>query len=427
MKKIVRFVVLVVFTGLSTFYGFNVKAQASLAPDSVTMGVSYANEVYYNMNTGIVLSTPRDQWDIAFRASILSSSIITNDGTGVVLYTYPNSDTNGWATLDTTGLSSWPQMFNDQDDWENGAFSRNATGHPDYGWGIYNSTTHNLKGDSIFIIKLRNESFRKLWIKRKYSSLNTYVFKYAFLDGSDEHEITLDCNPYAAKDYVGYNLAMNVTVDFQPPKTDWDVVFTKYMSIQPNGDPYPVVGVLSNPNVGVGEYAQVGPGYSDWSTNGFDFSRQVIGWDWKVFDMTNFVYICYDSLVYFVQDQPGDIYELIFTKFAGGSPAGNGKIVFGKAQVSLAGVDPGNASSGSVSVYPNPVSDYLNIKLDNQSNQGIRISITDILGKVVYQHEVHGANGTMHFSVPVNDWNPGLYIVNIYNGIQSTSQKLMVK
>ena len=424
MKKIVRFVVVFVFAGLSTIFSPGVKAQASLPLDSILMGASYANEVYYSMSNSTVLVTPRDQWDIAFRANIMSSSIIINDGTGVVLYTYPKSDTSGWANVDTSGLYGWTPMYNDPDDWENGAFSRNATGHPDYGWGIYNTSTHNLKGDSLFIIKLRNESFRKIWIQRKYSSANTYVFKYAFLDGSDEHQVTLDCMPYSTKDFVGYNLAMNVVVDFQPPKADWDLLFTKYMSVQPNGTPYPVTGVLQHSEVGVGKHSQVSPGFTDWGTDGFEFSRQVIGWDWKVFDMQSFTYICLDSLVYFVQDQGGDVYEMIFTKFAG---SGSGKVVFGKGKVSLVGIDQPADQKELLSVYPNPASSEVNITLNGKFSEDLKVKITDILGKVVFENHFSGLSGNLNYSIPVHQWEPGLYIVTVNNNVINITKKLMVK
>ncbi|HEX7412305.1 MAG TPA: hypothetical protein VF298_09210, partial [Bacteroidales bacterium] len=110
-----------------------------LVKDSVAMGAGYANEIYYSMANGQVASVPRTQWDIAFRTPNRSSSIMINEGASVMLYTYPKSDTSGWATVDTVGIKSWKPMYNSQDDWENGAFSRNAKGHPDYGWGIYNT------------------------------------------------------------------------------------------------------------------------------------------------------------------------------------------------------------------------------------------------------------------------------------------------
>ena len=103
----------------------------SVKSDSISMSADYANEVYYSMANGVIQSAPRATWDIAFRTSKRSSSILINDGAGVVLYTYPKADTSGWATMDSVGLHSWKKMYNDPNDWENGAFSRIAFGHPD--------------------------------------------------------------------------------------------------------------------------------------------------------------------------------------------------------------------------------------------------------------------------------------------------------
>ncbi|MCX6909508.1 MAG: DUF2339 domain-containing protein, partial [Verrucomicrobia bacterium] len=121
-------------------------------------------------------------------------------GAGVALYTYPKSDTSGWATIDTTGLSSWKPMYNDPGNWENGAFSRYAKGYFDYGWCIYNDVTHNLVGDSLFVIKLRDGNFKKLWMIKKLSSLDIYLFRYANLDGSGEQYVSEDVSSLIATD-----------------------------------------------------------------------------------------------------------------------------------------------------------------------------------------------------------------------------------
>ena len=88
-------------------------AQGTMKQDSIVMSAAYANEVYYSMKNGIVMIGSRNTWDIAFRTMKRSSSILTNDGAGVVLYTYPKSDTTGWNTMDTVGLSTWKPMYND--------------------------------------------------------------------------------------------------------------------------------------------------------------------------------------------------------------------------------------------------------------------------------------------------------------------------
>ena len=177
-----------------TLLFLSVISNAAMAPlsDSVVLGPGYVNEAYYKFSSGVVKTAPRATWDIAFRTKKLSSSIIINDGSEVTLFTYPKADTSGWNTMDTVGLSSWQKLYNDPSDWENGAFSRNASGHPDYGWGIYNMATHNLTGDSLYVIKLRNGSLKKLWIMSKKSAANIYNFKYANMDGSDLKTVELN-------------------------------------------------------------------------------------------------------------------------------------------------------------------------------------------------------------------------------------------
>ncbi len=285
--------------------------------DSVVMSAGYVNEVYYSLTSGIILTSPRATWDIAFRTQKRSSSILTNDGSGVVLYTYPKADTAGWATVDTAGLSSWKPMFNDPTDWENGAFSRNAKGHPDYGWAKYNEITHNLIGDSIFVIKLRDGSFKKLWMVKKLSSLDIYIFRYANLDGTGEQNISEDVSSLTATDFSGYSLQTNTRIAFEPVKKSWDILFTKYMSLQPDGTPYLVTGVLSNDSVITKKFYPVSLSYSDSGPGTWDSTQSSIGWNWKKFDMTSFTYSVVDSTVYFIKPVRGSVAKLYFTAFKG--------------------------------------------------------------------------------------------------------------
>ena len=285
--------------------------------DSISMSAGYANEVYYSMTNGIVQTSPRATWDIAFSTQKRSSSILINDGAGVMLYTYPKADTSGWASLDTNGLSSWKPMYNDPNDWENGAFSRNAKGHPDYGWCKYNEVTHNLTGDSLFVIKLRDGSFKKLWMVKKLSSLDIFIFRFANLDGTGEQNVTEDISSLTAIDFSGYSLQTNARVAFEPVKKSWDILFTKYMSVQPDGSPYLVTGVLSNDSVTTKKFYPVVLTYKDLGPGSWDTTRSSIGWNWKKFDMSSFTYSVVDSTVYFVKPVHSDVYKLYFTAFRG--------------------------------------------------------------------------------------------------------------
>lgn len=390
-------------------------AAQGLKTDSISMGAGYANEVYYSLANGNVQSVPRNTWDIAFRTGIMSSGILTNDGSGVVLYTYPKSDTSGWANVDTTGLSSWPQMFNDPDDWENGAFSRNATGHPDYGWGIYNQTTHNLTGDSIFIIQLRDGSFRKLLILGKKSAQNIYEFRYANLDGSGEQTVSLNLMGHLTKEFYGYDLQNNAEKDFQPARDAWDILFTRYKGLN-SGQPYTVVGVLSNNYLHVKRFEGVPQSFNDWWVEEWDSTRSVIGYDWKAFTGTG--YDVNDSLVYFITDRNNDIYKLYFTEFEGSA---SGKVVFNVGKVSSIGVGDVQNMSSVITVTPNPASDVITVKYEGYS-AGDKIRIVNMAGLTVLGREAAGEATSMD----VSSLSQGIYFVQVTSSSKTFSKKIII-
>jgi hypothetical protein len=352
-----------------------------------------------------------------------SSSILTNDGAGVVLYTYPKADTSGWATVDTAGITTWKPMYNDPADWENGAFSRNATGHPDYGWCKYNDVTHDLTGDSLFVIKLRDGSFRKLWMIKKFSSLDIYTFRYAKIDGSEEHNVSEDISSLMATDFSGYSLQTNERVAFQPVRSSWDILFTKYMSVQSNGTPYLVTGVLSHDTVSSKKFHPVSLDYTDFGAGVWDSARSSIGWDWKYFDNVNFVYHIVDSTVYFVKPVKGDIYKLYFTAFAGSS---TGLIKFNLEKSAGAGISPDQVNNTQVTVYPNPATTHINLHFTAKAGEALSIVLTDLSGRQLRADRPGTTNGLNAYSMDVTGVQPGVYFVTVSIAATKTVTKVII-
>jgi hypothetical protein len=419
MKQSVWFMTaLMVFISITVCKN-EVNAQKSIINDSVIMGAGYTNEIYYSMANGPVLTSPRNTWDIAFRTRILSSSILINDGKSVVLYTYPKSDTAGWNSVDTTGLFEWTPMYNDPNDWENGAFSRNATGGFDFGWGIYDQGTHYLTGDSLFVIKLRDGSFRKLWIQQKKSGENIYYFRYADIDGLNEFNDTLNCKTYTSRDFIGFSMTTNDVVDFQAEKLTWDILFTKYMSVQPNGEPYPVTGVVENDGVIAQKYKHVTTFFTGYNPYTWDSTRSVIGYDWKSFDGT--AYVIVDSLVCFVKNKPGEVYKLVFTGFEGSS---TGKITFWKTKLSGVGINEKHDNTADVQVYPNPLRDKMTVYFLESSSQVRKLTLKDLSGRTVMQQNVSGSES--RWSMEMTSLNPGIYLLQVTSGDQSVIKKVII-
>ncbi len=384
--------------------------------DSVIMGASYANDVYYSFQNGVISTANRSEWDIAFYTSVWSAGVLTNDGKGIVLKTYPKADTSGWNSVDTAGLSTWPAMYNSLDDWENGAFDRNAKGHPDYGWGVYNGINHNVVGDSIFIMKMANGSFKKFWLIKKISVANTYYFRYANLDGTSEVMDSLDCNPYISKNFVYYSMDNKAILDRDPESGSWDILFTKYMGIV-QGTPYPVTGVFQNIDVPANRFAQVDPSFEDWFSAPMDSIKAPIGYDWKYFDNSSFTYYVVDSLVYFVMNRQMDVYKLVFNAF----DYTVGKAVFTKSMVSAASVNE-ITSNNEFNLYPNPASVSVNLQIKGNQNWN-NLIVSDMAGRVVFTTKLIGSES---LNIPVDNIKPGVYVVSLLSDHTKSMQKLII-
>lgn len=405
------------FAGILILCVFSKTMNAQNTNDSVAMGPGYANEVYYSFANNTVAEVPRSGWDIAFHTELWSATILINEGVGVQLWNYPKGDTNAWATIDTTGLTSWKVYYNNHATWDDGAFNRYATGHPDYGWGVYNMVNHNVIGDSILILKTESGIYKKMRIVKKISVANTYYFTYANLDGSQEQTVVLDINPYTAKNLVAYSIDNNQVVDREPAKDLWDLVFTKYMAIYPTGDPYLVTGVLTNWSNESAKASPVSPDYNDWSILEVGSMRDRVGYDWKTFDIGTFSYIIEDSIVYFVKDGEGNMNRLVMNGFGGSA---TGKFFFEKSVSSASNVDL--LPLDKIGVWPNPVQDVLNIRLSGDTES---LRICDLTGNKIVERMVNGFDGSYQLST--RSLATGVYVLQLQSAKRISTTRIVIK
>jgi hypothetical protein len=418
MKTLILSFAVMLFISISSL-------NANPVNDSVSMGPGYANDVWYSFENGVVATADRSTWDIGFYTNTWSAGIIINDGTGTQLVTYGNGDTSSWNAIDTTGMANWKRLYNSDTIWEDGAFNRNALGHPDYGWGVYNMVSHDVVGDSIYIIKLANGAYKKLWIESKNSVNNTYIFTYANLDGSNQFTETLNATPYESKLFVYYNLSIGSVIDREPAKDSWDLLFSRYMGIvfDNEGNPanYVVVGILNNVETGANKNHPVSPDFTEWYAQPMEFYKTVIGSDWKYFDMNTFSYSVTDSLVYFVQSLSGDIYKFVPLSFSGQS---EGKTVFTHELISLVDLTE-QTTEQAVKVFPNPASDQINIQLTGFENELASIQLYDLSGRMLLEQETRLSNGQMNFSV--QQFEEGTYILRVISSGKVHTQQLIVR
>lgn len=285
--------------------------------ESLSLGAGYTNDIYYRLSDGLVTTVPRSNWDIGFSVSPREAAILTNGAAGVTLKAYPASWT--WnSAIDTTGYNNWTNLYNSDTTWTEGAFNMNETGYPNYGWGNYDIVTHNVSGVSLYIIKTRSGSLKKIWIEEKLSVDQQYVFRYSDLDGTNEKDVTLSL---AGKNnnFVYYSLDTDEEVDREPDNSEWDIVFTKYID---NSINYPVTGVLQNIGITAQSGTETDPSSKLMPIAGYLTDISTIGSDWKIIDMNTYQYSIDESRVFFVKDGENNIFRIRFTAFEG-SATGN--------------------------------------------------------------------------------------------------------
>ncbi len=214
------------FSTVFIFIFLGICATAQTINDSASIESNYTHQTFYSLSTGTVLSINNSDWDLAFHADNREASIFVNSKKDVKLYLASN-DTTKWNSLDTTQKTT-KQFHNSDSSWLFGAFNREVpAGGFEYGWGTYNSTTHEIYANKIYFINYGLNLWKKIIICKHDVGYN-YVFRYANLDGTNETVVTIKKANYTKKNFIYYSLANNTILDREPMYPTYDLIFHQY-------------------------------------------------------------------------------------------------------------------------------------------------------------------------------------------------------
>lgn len=77
-----------------------------------------------------------------------------------------------------------------------------------------------------------------------------------------------------------------------------------------------------------------------------------------------------------------------------------------------------------ITVQPNPVEDMLFVKIQN-TNGLYEIALTDVLGKVLYTHQINENSPEASINIPMENMQKGLYLIHISHNEQKLIKKIM--
>ncbi|MEY3344095.1 MAG: hypothetical protein RL090_1779, partial [Bacteroidota bacterium] len=392
--------------------------------DVVQINPGYTNRAFYSMQNGEVNNISNTDWDLAFQIAGFQATIQINGKNNVRLFKSGFS-VNDWSNiipLDTTGqLTSANELFNRDTSLWAGAFNitRDTNNIFDLGWGTYDFVTHAVTGDSLYFIKLPNNTWKKIWIQVLQNGV--YTFVHANLDGSSETSVNINKQDFQGKNFGYYSFATNSSLDLEPNKYTWDLLFSQYMSSMPLT--YKVTGVLANDSVFTAKAYPVDVNtVTPWGLNFNNYSNN-IGYTWKTFDLNSNQWMIEDSTVYYVYGRSGGLWKLVFTYFSGAS---SGTFEFYKEFISSTGINE-STSSILLSAYPNPASDLIQLTLYvEKPTKDDLIMITDMRGVLVKQITLDQQSGLFTQAVSVDNLPTGIYNVRVVAGGEVSDQRISV-
>ena len=394
---------------------FFLKAQEFV---EVSYGASYTDQVFFQLSDCSSTTITDSNWDIAFTtvgfqdAGIFINEAAALSGTELLLYLAP---TNNFED-DINPADLTERLVNDEQSWDWGAFNatRSEMNPLDYGWGLYDPVANQVNGTTVFVIQLRDGSFKKFMIESLV--LTTYNFKYADLNGANELTFTLDKSDFPGTDLALFSLTDGEAIDV-PNTNEWDLFFTRYTTPLDAGDgeilEYVLTGVISGTGIEVAQADEVDPQTVDYEDyiNEFSSALDIIGYDWKFFDMGTFQWIIPDDIAYFVKDRTGTVWRIVFVDFEGSS---TGNAVFQKDEVGVvSSVDDPQSVFEDFTIFPNPASADVSISFSLKKAGQVNMTLLTATGQVVWNNTIAANSGFNVANLPNRSYPAGSYVVRI--------------
>ncbi|HRK60332.1 MAG TPA: hypothetical protein PLI74_11865, partial [Candidatus Kapabacteria bacterium] len=292
-----------------------------------------------------------------------------------------------------------------------------------YGWGEYDPSTHAVKGNAVYVMKLAGKMTKKIMITALVGG--KYMFKYANLDGTEEKSGEVAKSDFEGRNFGYYSFTTGDVVDYEPETNQWDMILGKYVDYaqDPSGNevPYSVTGIRTNSSVTVAKVPNGAASNSMPDESAFASDINTIGYNWKSF--TGGAWVLDTTTAYYVKNQNNKIYKIVFKSFGGNA---TGTVTFMQQDVTVTSLDNNYISHNqSVSIYPSILQSGGSFLLQLQSQQDIvSVSITDYNGKTLFSTTLDRTDTVQSIALPFLP--VGQYGVAIHDGAHITMKKILI-
>lgn len=279
----------------------------------LTTGVDdvYTLQTWFDLGSGQEMhKAPYTAWDLAFAADESGWQVRLNSAKNMRV---GNAGSVSFQSVgDATGL----EMRFDDSDGDADSTAIRSWFQIEEGDTLYSNAVFVV--DLGIDLNLNALGYRKMQLQKV--DADGYHIRYARMDGSDESEVVILKNP--DYNFINFSFENGSVVQKEPPKTDWDLLFTQYTTMLYDGnEPYPYLlrGVLINPfrvSVAVDKelkFEQIEQ--ADVQQLQYSNAWDAIGYDWKYYDFDQQTYTVNTSVNYIIRDHSGSYYKLRFVAY----------------------------------------------------------------------------------------------------------------
>lgn len=400
----------------------------------ISTGQGYNFQDYINLTDGTDQQVANTGWDIAFsvedgEAGIFINESVNSSPTAFPIQAYATFSDDFSHFPDSSFFLDYP-LWNRETSWSYGALNEyREPGDPDdFGWGMFNSNTDEIDGIFVYAIQLRDGSFLKLQIQSLINGV--YTFRYAEFDGSNEVTKTIDKADHGGNILAYYSFNSGETVDVEPAE-GYDLLFCRYIALlDAGGDSvaYPVTGILSAKGIEVAQADNVDPETVEFEPYRDSLSShpEIIGHDWKMFDLGNFEWVINSNLAFFLKTRDAHIWKIVLTDFGG---SGNGNTTIEKTDLGiLSAVDDPSSHLSAFKIFPNPSPDEINVAytLKDPTLGDVSLQLFDSHGRFVEQREIHSGEGLNVITLDGSHLQSGLYYLRMVVGLETYAEALQI-
>lgn len=408
----------------------------------ISTGPGYTQQSFVRLGDDMQKQVANTSWDIAFSTASFDAGVFINESAGtsmgqaqteVVLF---DALSNDFSVVPDPSQFTANRLHNQEENWQRGAFNTVAApDNPlDFGWGTYTPVSNTVQGEKVYVIQLRDASYRKIQIQQLAN--NTFSFRHAALDGSDEQTVQIDKSAYQSQLLAYYSFSSGIVEDVEP-SGGFDLLYCRYTTplLDPDsGDTlqYNVTGILLGRDVEAYKASGIDPATVDFEAyqDALSSRLDVIGHDWKTFTFTN-GWLVPEDVAYFIKTADERVWKINFIDFEGAS---TGTTVLEKVDLGLVSSlfdTPGTQRNPTLAFQiagnPHRLGSPLQIQVDNYSISGppASVSIIDLGGRIVHQQRI-GAPTAGSYPIQLPTLAAGNYFVLLRHGQSFGTQKLLI-